>query len=88
VFALAAGDPEPAVRAAAVSQLSWDDSAAGLEALYRALEDPAPEVVREAIDALDIVGDEAALPHLDAIAQGHPDPEIRKLAHDAAESLR
>jgi hypothetical protein len=88
VFVLAAEDPDPAVRVAALDRLSEEDSGAALEAIHRALADPAPEVVRAAIGALDIVGDETSLPYLHTLAEQHPDPDVRKLARETEDFLR
>ena len=85
--ALAAEDPDPGVRAAAVERMCEEDSDMSREALYRALADPSPAVVRAAIDSLDIVGNESSIPQLEQIASQHPDPEVRELARESAEFL-
>jgi hypothetical protein len=87
VYALAEGDPDPAVRAAAVSRLIDDHSLAGLEATYRALGDPDPVVVLEAIEAIETAGDESSVPYLLPLVEQHTDEEVREAAKEAAEFL-
>jgi len=80
-------DPDANVRAAAVERLLDEDSAAVLEQLYAALQDPASVVVRAAIGVLEWVGDEKALPHIEQVVQGHPDPDVRAAADEAYKLL-
>jgi HEAT repeat protein len=86
LIALAAGDPDPRVRRAAVSQLGDGTGPQTQAGLVDALGDPDPGVVEEAIVALMAAGDADAIPQLFELLN-HPDPEIRELAGDAVEDL-
>lgn len=76
-------DPEPAVRVAAAENLGYsagDPEAIG--ALLRALQDPEPEVVITALDAIGFVGDHTIIPELGFLLE-HPDPKVREATADA-----
>ena len=81
-----ANDPSPAVRAAAAETLGDEDSVVSVNLLLHAIRDPEPEVVIEALDALEYVGDEALVPELAFLLQ-HPSPEVRERAREAIDWL-
>ncbi len=81
-----ANDPSPAVRAAAAETLGDEDSVISVNLLLHALRDPEPEVVIEALDALEYVGDETLIPEL-AFLLEHPSPEVRERALEAIDWL-
>lgn len=80
VLELVRSETDPNVRAAAVSRLATDHSAAGHAALLEALEDPQTQVLRKALAALEVVGDESDASRLVPLIETHPDPEIREQA--------
>jgi len=84
---LARDDASPAVRLAAVQRLAEGDLPGERAALRRALDDPDPVIVSEAILALEMQGDAQAIPALERL-RVHPDAEVRALARDALASLR
>jgi hypothetical protein len=81
---LLGSDPSPEVRASAAASLA--DAEAGADAfeaaaaLLAALEDPAPEVVTAAVEALEDIHDvmpDPRIRHAVADQAEHPDPEVR-----------
>ena len=87
VFALAESDPDPAVRSAALELLFEEDSQAAREALYQGLSDEDPGVVLKAIDLMEGLGEEEAIPYLQPVFEGHPDPRVRQRAGDVIQYL-
>jgi HEAT repeat protein len=83
---LASDDASADVRLAAVQRLAEGETPVVRAALRRALDDPDPGVVVEAILALSTLGDGAAIPSLERL-RAHPDPEVRALAEDALGAL-
>jgi HEAT repeat protein len=84
---LASGDASAEVRRAAVQRLAEGERPIELAALRRALDDPDPGVLVEAILALSALGDPKAKPAL-ARLRAHSDAEVRALAEDALASLQ
>ena len=80
-------DPDPEVRAVAVSRLEDADAHAAVAALVAALDDPDAQVVLAAIDALEFAGDETILPWLETLGD-HPDGAVREAAADAIDFLQ
>ena len=80
-------DPDPEVRGLAARQLGSAESPEATAALVSALDDPAPEVVIEAIDALSMIDDSSVIGSLEKLRQ-HPDAEVREAAGDCIEFLR
>lgn len=83
---IASNDPDPRVRAAAVSQLAEGESYVALEGVIEALDDPDPAVVIEAIEELALQDDTSVVRYLRAL-QSHEDPEIAAAATEAVEFL-
>jgi hypothetical protein len=81
-----ANDPSPAVRAAAAETLGDEESAVAVNLLLHALRDPEPQVVIEALDALEYIGDETLIPELRFLRE-HPSPEVRERALEAIDWL-
>jgi hypothetical protein len=84
---VAADDPDPRVRIAAVGRLGESDSPNAVNPLVEALDDPDREVVLEALDALQDRNDASLIPYLDPLLQD-PDPEIREKAGFTSEWLQ
>jgi HEAT repeat protein len=84
---IAADDPDPRVRIAAVGRLGESDSPNAVNPLVEALDDPDREVVLEALDALQDRNDASLIPYLDPLLQD-PDPEIREKAGFTREWLQ
>jgi hypothetical protein len=80
-----ADDPDPEVRAAAAESLG-DADVGAVGPLLQALEDRAPEVGLEALDSLEMLGDESTVEKLEP-ALRHPDPEVRERAIEVQEFL-
>lgn len=87
VFALAREDPDPSVRAAALDRVSEEESAEAIEVLHAGLGDADADVVRAAIEGLEVAGDESSVPHLRRVAREHPDVGVRERAEQAADFL-
>jgi len=84
---LLVNDPDPRVRAAAASTLSDDlHNPTAADALIAALADSNSEVVIEALDALEDVGDASNIADIQPLLL-HPDSEVRAAAIDAIEWL-
>jgi hypothetical protein len=81
-----ARDPDPRVRAAAVEQLSMTDTYRGIQGLLGALHDSDPQVVLQAVEALDLLGDESLIPEIRAL-RNHGDPAVREAVEELLESL-
>jgi hypothetical protein len=81
-----ANDPSPLVRAAAAETLGEEESPVAVQLLLRALRDPDPQVVVEALDALEYIGDETIIPELSFLRE-HPSPEVREAAAEAIDWL-
>lgn len=80
-------DPFPAVRASAAETLGGaNDDVTALGILLQALEDPDPQVVLAALDAIEYQGDETTVPLLQPLLR-HRDPEVRERAVEAMEWL-
>jgi hypothetical protein len=77
-------DPDPEVRAAAVSRLALGEGRAASEAVFAALDDPDPRVVIDALDGIAFQQDPAASPYVLPLLD-HPDETIRTIA---AETLK
>jgi HEAT repeat protein len=78
-------DPDPQVRAAAAGTLGEaDDSPAAVRALLRALNDPDPAVVIEAIDGLEWTADASVIPDMQFLLD-HPSGEVRERTVEAIE---
>ncbi len=69
-----------------IPTLGDEDSIVSVNPLLDALRDPEPEVVIEALDALEYVGDETLIPEL-AFLLEHPSPEVRERALEAIDWL-
>lgn len=81
------GDPDPEVRMAVISQLEdADEDPTAIAGIVSALEDSNSEVVIEAIDALEFVGDPSVISSLQALSD-HPNEEVREAAVEAIEYL-
>jgi HEAT repeat protein len=80
-------DPDPGVRGLAARQLAYAESPEATSGLVSALEDPAPEVVIEAIGALELIDDSSVIGSLEKLAQ-HRDPGVREAAAEAIDYLR
>ncbi len=80
------GDPDPEVRAAAVSRLAMSDSRAANDALFQALGDRDPQVVMGALDGLALRHDETTIPLIRPLLD-HPDQNVRMLAAETIEFL-
>jgi hypothetical protein len=78
-------DESPEVRVAAAEALIEGDVGA-VQPLLQALEDPDQRVVLAALDALEFVGDETTVPHLEPLLK-HRDVEIRERTVEAIEFL-
>ena len=83
---LLADDPDVEVRVAAAGQLSDSNSAGSMNSLLAALGDPSTEVILEALDSLQFVGDETLIPAIQPLL-GHPDAEVRDTAADTIDLL-
>lgn len=80
-------DPDPRVRAAAASTLGDNlGETAAADALLTALDDPNSEVVIEALDALEDVGNTSHISEIEPLLR-HPDTEVQEAAIDAIEWL-
>ncbi len=84
--ALLGSDPDADVRATIVDRLGEEESPAAIDALALALRDSDPEVVLRAFDNLEFADEDRLIAELDTLLN-HPDPEIREVAQDLAESL-
>ena len=80
-------DPDPGVRGLAARQLGYAELPEATAGLVSALEDPAPEVVIEAIGALELIDDSSVIGSLEKLAQ-HRDPGVREAAAEAIDYLR
>jgi hypothetical protein len=84
---LLSNDPDPRVRAAAAGTLADDlDNPSAADALLVALNDSNSEVVIEALDALEDVGDASNIADIQPLLL-HRDSEVREAAIDAIEWL-
>ena len=81
-----ASDPDVQVRVAAANQLSDSDSAGSTNSLLAALDDPSSEVVIEALESLQFVGDESLIPAIQPMLT-HPDAQVREIAADTIDFL-
>ena len=79
-------DPDPEVRGLAARQLGYAGSPEATAGLVSALDDPAPEVVIEAVDALQMIDDSTVIGSLEKLLQ-HPDAEVRAAAEDGIDFL-
>jgi hypothetical protein len=84
---LARSDPDPGVRAAAVSRLGDGDTFRAQSALLDSLADPSPQVLIAALKALESAGDESMLGQIEPFA-AHPDPGVREAASETIETLQ
>jgi hypothetical protein len=84
---VAADDPDPRVRIAAVGRLGESDSPGAVDPLVGALGDPDREVVLEALTAVQNRDDASLAPYLEPLLQD-PDPEIREKAKFTREWLQ
>ena len=76
---------DPEVRAAAAESLG-DADVGAVGPLLQALEDRESEVVLEALDSLEMLGDDSTVARLEP-ALDHPDPEVRERALEVREFL-
>ncbi len=83
---LLGSDPDPEVRATIVDRLGEEESPAAIDALVLALRDSDPEVVLRAFDNLEFADEDRLIAELDTLLN-HPDPEVREVAQDLADSL-
>jgi hypothetical protein len=84
---LLSNDPDPRVRAAAAGTLADDlDNPSAADALIPALNDQNSEVVIEALDALEDVGDASNIADVQPLLF-HPDSDVREEAINAIEWL-
>jgi len=79
-------DPDAEVRGLAARQLGYAESPEATAGLVSALDDPAPGVVIEAIDALEMIGDSTVIGSLEKLLQ-HPDAEVREAAKEGIDYL-
>jgi hypothetical protein len=79
-------DEAPLVRAAAAENLGGADAGA-VQPLVQALADPDSRVVMAALDALEFVGDESTIPHLQPLLK-HKDVAVRERTVEAIEFLQ
>ena len=84
---VAADDPDPRVRIAAVGRLGESDSPGAVDPLVGALGDPDREVVLEALGAVQDRDDASLIPYLEPLLQD-PDAEIREKAEFTKEWLQ
>jgi HEAT repeat protein len=78
--------PSPEVRIAAMNRLTDWDSPQVLDHLLTALDDSDTEVVFEALDEIEFVGDESTVPKLSGCLS-HPEPDIVERCQEAIEFL-
>jgi len=80
-------DPDPEVRISVISQLEdADEEPEAIAGLVTALGDENAEVVIEAIDAIEFVGDSSQIRDLQRYSD-HPNEEVREAIADAIEYL-
>ena len=75
------------MRGLAARQLGYAKSPEATAGLVSALDDPDPEVVIEAIDALELIDDSTVIGSLEKLLQ-HPDAQVQEAAKDAIEFLK
>ena len=80
-------DPSPEVRIATIGALENSDDPLAVEALVKCLQDENPDVIVECIQALDFLGDETTVHHLEPLLT-HYDPTVNAAAAEAIESLQ
>ena len=83
---IAAHDPDPVVRIAALASLEEGENFASMKALIDALQDPDPEVVVAAIDSLEYAGDASNVRDLEPLLW-HYDERVTRAAANAIEFL-
>jgi hypothetical protein len=83
---LAAYDPDPVVRIAALASLEEGESFAAIKGLIDALQDPDSDVVVAAIDSLEFVGDASNVRVLEPLLW-HYDDRVTKAAAEAIDYL-
>jgi HEAT repeat protein len=81
-----ANDESPEVRAAAAEALMQSDVGA-VQPLLLALDDPDPQVVLAALDALEFVGDASIVPQIAPLLK-HKDTAVRERTVEAIEFLQ
>jgi len=86
LLVLIKSNPDPMIRAAAVAQLDDAESFVATEAAVLALQDSSPEVVLQALDTLEFIGDESVVRYIEEILD-HPSENIRKTAEEAIDFL-
>jgi hypothetical protein len=86
MISLLRSDPDPDVRASIVDRLGDEESVSAISAVAAALQDPNPEVVLRAIEALQFNAEEWLIPELERLLT-HSNPEVREAAEDAIEYL-
>lgn len=82
-----AHDEDIRVRVAAVEQLEFSDSSAGVEAITRALSDPADEVVVAALKALRLRGDSSTVSTVQPLLD-HESSDVRNHAEELVALLQ
>ncbi len=83
---LAAYDPDPVVRIAALASLEEAESFAAFKGLIDALQDPDSDVVVAAIDSIEYAGDASNVRDLEPLLV-HPDERVARAAAKAIEFL-
>jgi hypothetical protein len=83
---LAAYDPDPVVRIAALASLEEGESFVAIKGLIDALQDPDSDVVVAAIDSLEFVGDASNVRYLEPLLW-HDDDRVTKAAAEAIDYL-
>jgi HEAT repeat protein len=81
-------DPDPEVRKEAVLQMhDFNNQAAVVDLLLKALGDSESSVVIEAVEGLALLRDSRAVDGLKKVATTHPDEQIRVVAQDYVDQL-
>jgi hypothetical protein len=87
MISLLKSDPDANVRATIVDRLGEEISLATVAALIAAFQDPDPEVVLRAIEALEFDAEPELIPELETLL-GHRDPEVSEAAQDLIDDLK
>jgi len=87
MISLLKSDPDANVRATIVDRLGEEISLATAAALIAAFQDPDPEVVLRAIEALEFDAEPELISELETLL-GHPDPEVSEAAQDLIFDLK
>jgi hypothetical protein len=87
MISLLKSDPDANVRATIVDRLGEEISLATAAALIAAFQDPDPEVVLRAIEALEFDAEPELISELETLL-GHPDPEVSEAAQDLIDDLK